>query len=195
MVETLDRVKHVVFDGILATRDLEELSKSLPVQGQSLVTLPSLTESTDPSWYPAAMVAGASRMSAVYYRLYLFENKVRRLIETVLEESKGPEWWNSSVPEPIPKNAAFRREEEAEAKFHHPRGDKMIDYVTLTEMSKIIESNWPDFEDILYRKDWALGKFEELRLTRNAMAHMSDVSEDDLERLDVILRDWNQQVA
>lgn len=195
MTHPIDEVKRVVFDGILASRDLEDLSKSLPTQGQPLVTLTSVTESTDPSWYPAPMVAGATRMSAVYYRLYLFENKIRRLIESVLDESKGVDWWNTSVPDPIPRNAEFRRNEEAEAKFHHPRGDKLIDYVTLPEMAKIIEHNWSDFEDILYRKEWALGKFEELRLTRNAMAHMSDVSEDDLERLDVILKDWNQQVA
>jgi hypothetical protein len=191
----MDHVKKLVFDGILASRDLEDLSKSLPTHGQPLIARTSFTESTDPSWYPVSLVAAASRMADVYYRLYLFENQARRLIESVLEESKGPNWWETCVDKQVRDKASFIRKEEAEAKFHHPRGDKLIDYVSMPDLGKIIEQNWGDFEDILFRKEWALGKFEELRLTRNAMAHMSDVSPDDLVRLDVILKDWNQQVA
>jgi HEPN superfamily Swt1-like protein len=191
----LSSVKRLVFDGILASKDLEELARTLPTQTGPLVSSETSEEATDPSWYPAPLVAAANRVSRAYYRLYLFENQVRRLIESVLLEAKGAAWWEDCVPEPVRNEAVRKRDEEGGARFHHPRGDKLIDFASLRELGKIIEQNWGDFEDILYRKEWVLGKLEELRLTRNAIAHMSDVAEDDLSRLDMILKDWNRQVG
>jgi Swt1-like HEPN len=132
----------------------------------------------------------------VYYRLFLFENKVRRLTERVLIESKGDDWFDGpAVPEPIRDRAKEVMEKEGAARFQSIRGANPLNYCFLPDLGKIIDENWADFEEVIYRRDWAMGKFEDLRLIRNAIAHMSDVAEDDQERLDIILRDWNRQIG
>lgn len=199
MIVTTDpmrEIKRFVFEGVLASKEVQQVGKNLGLGETDLVATSIASESTDPSWYPQDLVVAARRMAQVYFRLYLFENKVTRMVDRVLTESKGDNWFEPpTVPKPIVTEATRRREEAGMARFHTPRGDKMIDYVSLPDLGKIIEANWADFELILYRKEWMLGKFEDLRLIRNATAHMGEVSNDDLARLDVILKDWNRQVG
>jgi hypothetical protein len=191
----MDKLKKFVFDGILAAKDVQDVARSIQTE-TDLIRLATLEEATDPAWYAQDLVAAAHRCAPVYYRLFLFENKVRRLFETVLTEAKGPDWFNSTAVESrIRESARNRMEEEGAARFHGRRGGRLLSYVMLNDLGKIIDDNWKEFEDVLYRRDWVKGKFEDLRLTRNAVAHMADVGDDDLERLDVILRDWNRQVG
>jgi len=134
-------------------------------------------------------------MTQVYFRLYLFESKLKRLVESILSQADRDGWFEHYVPEPVRKEAARKRAEEGMAKFHAARGSEKLAYLSISDLRRVVEANWVLFESRLYQKDWALGKLEELRLTRNAMAHMGDVSDDDLIRIDVILRDWNIQTA
>lgn len=171
------------------------MGKQLGIGTDDLVRTSLPTEATDPTWYSAELVVAARRMSEVYLRLYLFENKLRDLVETVLREARGDGWFNDCVTEPMRKEAARRKSEDGSARFHRARGDDLVDYLSVPDFAKIIEDNWKEFEDLLYRKSWASGKLEELRLTRNATAHMGLVSDDDLQRLDILLRDWNRQLG
>jgi hypothetical protein len=194
--EPMRKIKQFVFEGVLAGKEVQHVAKNLGLGESDLLTTSLASESTDPSWYAQDLVVAARRMSQVYFRLYLFENKVTQMVDRVLSESKGDGWFQTGVvPEPIVKEATRRREAEGMARFHRRQGDKLVDYVSLPDLGKIIEANWTDFETILYRKEWMLGKFEDLRLIRNATAHMGEVSDDDLDRLDVILKDWNRQVG
>jgi hypothetical protein len=193
-VKELSDIRKFVMDGVLAAREVQDVGRSMDLQGSELVKLSAPTESTDPSWYPNHIVVAARRMASVYLRLYLFENQVRDLIAKVLSEARGPEWV-TTLPDPILREANRRRTEDGVAKFHQPRGDALLNYVSLTDLGKIIDQNWAEFEDVLYTRAWVSAKFEDLRLTRNAVAHMGDVSDEDLQRLDIILRDWNRQVG
>jgi hypothetical protein len=190
----LNRVKRFVFDGILASKDLQDVARGMGPE-TDLIRLSTLEEATDPAWYPAELVVSAGRSTRVYYRLYLFENKVRRLIERVLSESKGADWYETSVPGPVKEKAQDVMEREGMARFQGPRGANPLSYCFLSDLGKIIDANWADFEEVMYRRDWAMGRFEDLRLIRNAIAHMSEVAEDDQNRLDIILRDWNRQIG
>ncbi len=60
---------------------------------------------------------------------------------------------------------------------------------------KVIEENWVEFEPILFQTHWSIGKLQELRLTRNSVAHMGEVTDDDIARLDLVIRDWNHQTG
>lgn len=191
----MDRFKVFFMDGLLTVRELEELGKTFDLGGKAFVSTSLPSESTDPSWYGSEVIEDAKRMAQVYFRLYLFENKVRRFIEKVMAETHGEKWFEQKAPPQIKKEALRRQEEEGMARFHQPRGDGLLHYVSLPDLGKIISENWDDFEPMLYRKEWVMAKFEDLRLTRNAVAHMGAVSPDDLARLDVILRDWNRQTG
>jgi len=195
LVSRLARVKRFVSDGALAVAELQETSKTLGLDPAGVVAVSFASEATDPSWYPQEDITSARRMTQVYFRLYLFESKLKRLVESILSQADRDGWFEHYVPEPVRKEAARKRAEEGMAKFHAARGSEKLAYLSISDLRRVVEANWVLFESRLYQKDWALGKLEELRLTRNAMAHMGDVSDDDLIRIDVILRDWNIQTA
>ncbi|HEX9429264.1 MAG TPA: Swt1 family HEPN domain-containing protein [Candidatus Bathyarchaeia archaeon] len=192
---SMEDVKKFVLDGALASKEVQDVGKTIDLGGAQLVTDALPAESTDPSWYPQELIVDARRMAQCYVRLYLFENKVRQMTDTVLSESHGTDWFDNVVDSGIHKEAVRRQEEIGTARFHGRRASKPLDFVGLPDLGRIIVDNWPDFEDILYRKEWVTSRFEDLRLIRNATAHMGAVSDDDLHRLDVILRDWNRQVG
>jgi hypothetical protein len=134
-------------------------------------------------------------MSPVYFRLYLFENKLRRFVEEVLVESKGPGWFEVAVEEKVRKEAKRKFDEEGAARFHGHRGDDLPSYLGVSDWMKIIEDNWAEFEPLLFKTHWSLGKLQELRLIRNSVAHMGEVTDDDIARLDLVIRDWNHQTG
>jgi hypothetical protein len=194
MTQISEAVKKFWVDGLLTSHEILDVERELALE-EDIIILSNPTESTDPDWYPADMLASAKRSAAAYLRLFLFENKVRQLIERVLLEAKGITWFDIAVPKEVKDEALRIKSKEETAKFHSHRGDSLLYYVNLPDLGKIIEENWSEFEDILFKKGWVIGKFEELRLTRNSISHMCEISMDDIERLDMILRDWNRQVG
>lgn len=191
----LRQFRHFTFEGALATRELQSEGKRLGLRAAELVTVATTNETLDPTWYSPDLVAAARRMSPVYVRLYLFENKLRRFVEGVLRDSRGADWFERSVPERMRKEAARKQKEEGAARFHGHRGPDLPAYLGVSDWMKVIEENWGDFEPVLFQSHWSLGKLQELRLTRNSVAHMGEVTDDDIARLDLLIRDWNRQTG
>ena len=188
------RIRNFLFDGITIARDLERVGATLGDDG-GLVELAEETDATDATWYTEVALERAKRCARVYYRLHLFENSVRSLIDDVLREGVGDDWFEKCVDPATIKRSSRIHEAEGAARFHSSRGDEDLNYVGFPDLCTIITDNWEHFEELLYQKDWVIGKFNDLRLTRNSIAHMGDVSENDLQRLDLHLADWNQQVG
>ena len=116
-------------------------------------------------------------------------------MEGVLRDSRGADWFERSVPERMRKEAARKQKEEGAARFHGHRGPDLPVYLGVSDWMKVIEENWGDFEPVLFQSHWSLGKLQELRLTRNSVAHMGEVTDDDIARLDLLIRDWNRQTG
>lgn len=190
-------IRRLVSDGIFATRELSEIGKRIGPTESELVKTSTVTEANDPSYYSTELLARARVMSEAYFAFYLFENKVRALVSEVLREAKGPGWFDEPgvVPDQVKLEAKRRIDEEGEARFHAHRGEGPLCYVGLPDLGRIIDTNWSEFSNILYRREWIQGKFEDLRLTRNAIAHMGDLSSSDLERVEIIIKDLNKQIA
>jgi hypothetical protein len=146
-------------------------------------------------YFPAATRAEAVRMGAVYERLYCLENSMRELIESTLLEVLGPEWWANGVPEDIRKKGEKRQQEDARSRWHGPRGDSLLVYADFPELAKIITDRWEDFEDVLGDKTWVERYFSEMNPSRRALAHTGRLTDFDVERMDLRLREWLQVVG
>lgn len=140
--------------------------------------------------------AQARFMGDVYELLYCLENSIRELIESTLREALGVDkWWNDGVDQVIRKSAEKRRDDDAKARWHGPRGDSLLSYVDFPQYADIILAQWTHFEALLGDEAWVRYYFEELNRTRRALAHTGRLTEADVERMEIRVRDWLRVVG
>ena len=138
----------------------------------------------------------ASRMGDVYQLLYCLENSIRELIETTLREAFGiEEWWSTGVNNSIRQKSEKRKAEDLKARWHSSRGESLINYVDFPEYGQIITEQWDHFADLLGDADWVTAYFSEMNRTRRALAHTGDLTQADVERMELRVRDWLRVVG
>lgn len=137
----------------------------------------------------------AQRMAAVYCAIAAFENGAREFVVSQLLEQVGGDWWEQCVPEKRRHKAECRRDEENRVRWHSPRGDKLINYTDLEDLSATIVTNWPLFENILGSAEWVKEIFKTIERSRNVIMHSGELLHEDIERLGMCMRDWINQVG
>lgn len=133
----------------------------------------------------------AKRMGSVYELLYCLENSVRELIESTLIEAHGPEgWWSLGVPEKIRKSAESRAQDDERAPWHGPRGESLLVYTDFLQLGEIIRENWIHFGDLLGDEMWVANYFREMNRTRRALAHTGSLTQNDVNWMEMRVRQW-----
>ena len=138
------------------------------------------------------LLAGAEQMAIVYAAIHAFENSVRELVKKAMTEAHHETWW-TKVPEKVQKKAKSRMEEDAKFKWHGTRGASEIVYCDFGDLSSIIVTNWPQFENILSDLEWAKAILNTLEKSRNIVMHGGLLSKEDIERIGMNIRDWIRQ--
>jgi transcriptional regulator with XRE-family HTH domain len=143
-----------------------------------------------------AHATDVKRMSErVYPLLYIFENSVRDLIERVLEDAHGTDWWMNAVPKKVREAAAKHLDDEKKDPWHNPRGGRELDYVLLTHLWAIIQSRWTEFELFFPDQAWAQTLItRDMNVSRRVLAHMSPLAPDDVSLLEATFRKWTKQL-
>jgi len=138
----------------------------------------------------------ARRMARVYELLFCFENSVRELIEDRLKEAYGVEhWWTEGVPEDVRRNAERLRDKEQRTPWHGPRGGTLLAFVDFPILARIITECFEHFEDLLGKPGWVENVFDEMNQSRRAIAHTGVLSQHDVERMELRVRDWLRAVG
>ena len=139
-------------------------------------------------------VEAARNMSKLYFQLHLFENSVRKFMETVFSNKFGEDWW-SKVANASNKNKHKNRlEKERDQKWLPSRTEKgplySLDWIDLVNMmirkEELFEPWFPD-TTFFYR-------FKDVYGLRNVIAHNGDFDDDDsLLRINLAIKDWIKQ--
>ena len=139
----------------------------------------------------------ANEMAKVYAAISGFERSVRSFIKARLldPEVVGENWWEECVPERRRKKAESRRDEENKVRYHAKRGDSLLDYTELDDLSAIITTNPEHFEDFIPDIEWAKHIFKSVERSRNIIMHSGELEPEDIERLSMAMRDWLTQVG
>jgi Swt1-like HEPN len=140
-------------------------------------------------------VASAQAMANVYVAIAAFENSVRDLIEKVLSEQVGANWWEACVSEKIRTRAQQKREEEDKVRWHVQRGGSPISYTLMGDLVSILRQNWTQFEPYIPTVEWAGGLMDVIERSRNVIMHSGMLSRTDVERVGMYIRDWIKQVG
>jgi hypothetical protein len=131
----------------------------------------------------------AAQMAQHYELFYCLEQSIRKLITETLEEAEGGNWWDTKVNPDIQKYVADLQKGELDNGIT-PRSERAIDYTTFGHLSVIITSNWALFATI-FKSQTAVRKImASLNLLRGPIAHCCPLSDDEIDRLDLAVRDW-----
>lgn len=134
-------------------------------------------------------------MSNHYELFYCLEQSIRKLVVETLVENEGANWWDSGrIPQKIRDDVKDRTKREIDSGVTR-RSDREIDYTTFGELSVIITSNW-DLFGALFSSRRAVEKvMSSLNLLRGPIAHCCSISEDEIVRLRLTVKDWFRMMS
>jgi len=173
----------------LITNDLSNIEKEYKVDlGHA-----SLGSDRETQYYPQfeqKVRKEASEMAAHYEVFYCLEKSIRKLISEMMEDALGEAWWKSGkVNGTIVSEVQNRIQKEVDSGFSRRSIDE-IDYTNFGELSGIITSNWDIFGSIFNSRKAVEKVMSSLNILRAPIAHCSSLSEDEVLRLKLTVRDW-----
>lgn len=143
-------------------------------------------EQVDPS-----IRQNAERMAEFYKIFYILENDVRNLVEETLIDAVGESWWDTAVPQGV-KDSVKRNMERESDEGLIARSDREIDYTNFGELGEVIKTNWNAFAGIFANTtvNGVQRVIKKLNLARGPIAHCNLLTEDEVVRLKLTVRDW-----
>ena len=190
-----DLLRSFGMSGMLISEDLRQLESRL---GMQLEHQPASAAEGLTSYYPQferRVRVEATAMAKHYELFYCLENAIRSLITDTLQESTGTGWWNSGrVPELVRKGVQDRIKRDVDSGMTR-RSDAFIDYTNFGELTVIIISNWDLFGTILRSQRAVERVMSNLNLLRGPIAHCCPISEDEVTRLELSVKDWFRMIS
>lgn len=138
-----------------------------------------------------------SAISAAYaYKLfYVFESYLREfVVEALSKEGDAGSWYEKIPPDVKLEVEKLAETEETKSWMSLGSRDKSA-LMTLPQLLRVIDVNWKDdFSELVRDK----GLIQEARLLvhlRNTICHMSTISDEELERIKQVMRDWFRVIS
>lgn len=141
---------------------------------------------------PASMKR-ASRAALVYRLFFVFENYLRELVVDVLAERYPTDWWDRVEPNVTKEVTELEAKEETKQWMALGSRDK-LSLTTYPQILLIIEHCWKDGFDTVIRDKQLIHEARMVGHLRNAICHMTDIPDEEVERVKQVLRDWFRAV-
>ena len=184
------RIKLFGMSNQLLETALDRLETELPVD---LGRDKQFAQEKDWRYYPQfdqAIRHEAARMARHYEVFYCLEKSMRNLIVEILETAEPGKWWDvKRIPQVIFDDVAKRMSKEKDAAVT-ARSDNPIDYTNFGELGEIIKKNWDLFGSVFDRPRAVEKVINSLNVLRGPIAHCSPLSEDEVVRLRLSVKDW-----
>lgn len=138
--------------------------------------------------------AGSLYMQRCYRLLFVLENVVREFVREVLEEIDKDQWFEKRASREMKKKVEDRKATEARNQWHTGRNPQPIYYLDFGDLALLIQSHWVEFKDLLPTQSWAVSRLQDAERSRNVIAHTNVLSDEEVVRLEMHVRDWVRQV-
>ncbi|RZI54348.1 MAG: hypothetical protein EOP12_03400 [Pseudomonas sp.] len=144
----------------------------------------------------ASIRQNAERMAEFYKIFYILENDIRNLVEETLLDTLGEGWWDAGTPEAVRDSVKRNAQRESDEGLI-ARSDRQIDYTNFGELGEVIKANWNAFAGIFANTtvNGVQRVIKKLNLARGPIAHCGLLSEDEVVRLKLTVRDWYKLMA
>ena len=182
-----EKIKLFGMKNLMLESDLVKLENSgIDLQHKKTLQSPSVV---DFELFEIEILKSAQKMSEFYVIYYSIENSIRSFIHDRLKDNHGANWWDTRVPDDLKAEVKKRKEWEVDSPMAI-RSEDPLTYVTFGELAKIFSFNWEDFSDTI-RSQKALNRvLMQLNQLRGVVAHSCELSEDDIERFQLSVKDW-----
>lgn len=190
-----DWVRSFGMSGFLLCDELRQIEQRF---GLMLGHLPKPEVGSAVAYYPQfeqSVRVEAAAMSEHYEVFYCLEQAIRKLIVETLEDGEGADWWNSARIAPDIKAGVAELVKKERDSGITLRSDNMIDYTTFGQLSVIITSNWDLFEPTLKSKRAVERVMANLNLLRGPIAHCCPMQDDEIDRLQLAVKDWFRMIG
>jgi len=131
----------------------------------------------------------AAKMADFYSLYYCLENTVRRMVYDTLYLKYGPAWWDEKVPSGVKTSVKDKQEKEKDAVVSI-RSDNPLCYTNFGELIDILNANWIDLADTMRSKKAMQQTLWQFNQLRNVIAHSCELSDDDITRFKLLIKDW-----
>lgn len=173
--------------GRTVERLIQENPKTVPPESLTI------SDTVDLAVGLPAAVRVANRAALVYKLFFVFENYLRELVVDVLAEKYPTDWWDKVEPNVKKDVAELEAKEETKQWMALGSRDK-LSLTTYPQLLLIIEFCWKDGFDSVVRDKQLLHEARMVGHLRNAICHMADVPDEEVERVKQLLRDWFRAV-
>lgn len=141
-----------------------------------------------------AVRLGSLFMQRSYRLLFVLENLVREFVREVLEEIDKDEWFEKRASRDMKKKVEDRKAAESRNNWHTGRNAHPIYYLDFGDLALLIQSHWEAFKGLLPTQSWAISRLNDAERSRNVVAHTNLLSDEEVVRLEMHVRDWVLQV-
>jgi hypothetical protein len=176
--------------GLQMSLDLSNIERRFGVKlGHD--ALPKSRKAEEYEQFESELRSEAAEMSEFYEVFYCLENSIRKLVEEIMIEAEGADWWIGKRVDQdrIRKPAEANRKKEVDSGVT-PRSNRLIDYTTFGQLGQLITDNWELFETVFQSKDAVSRVSNQLNLLRGPIAHCNPTDELEQERLNLAVRTW-----
>ena len=193
--EIENHIRGFGMSGYLVTDELQNVEAEYALD---LGHVPASVDQTTHSFYSQfeqSVRAEAADMATHYETFYCLEKSIRKVITEALDDSEGSGWWTSQrIPDAIKQAVDQRAKKEVDSGVTR-RSEQPIDYTTFGELSVIITKNWDIFGAIFTSKRAVENVMAQLNLLRGPIAHCSPITADEIDRLNLAVKDWFRIMA
>lgn len=141
-----------------------------------------------------AVRSGSLVMQRSYRLLFVLENLVREFVREVLEEIDNDDWFEKRASRDMKKKVDDRKSTESKNNWHAGRNAHPIYYLDFGDLALLIQSHWENFKGLIPTQSWAVSRLNDAERSRNVIAHTNLLSDEEVLRLEMHVRDWVRQV-
>ncbi|MGA7291152.1 MAG: Swt1 family HEPN domain-containing protein [Terriglobales bacterium] len=141
-------------------------------------------------------VRRATKAAETYRLFFVFENFIRDFVLETLSEIDPVNWWDK-VPKDVQDEVQKLEETEQQKQWIALDSRSKLALTTLPQLLRIIDEtkNWNDIFKDLVRDKFLIQEGRSISHLRNTICHMSDISDEETDRVKQVMRDWFRVVA
>jgi hypothetical protein len=138
----------------------------------------------------------ARDMAGVYPFIYVLENSIRELIDTIMISRYGKNWWDSQAPSPLRKDVSDRMNSDKKHSWHQRRGARPIDYLDLKSLPRLVAKiDKSVVPHIIPSLEWFRQFVDEVYKSRCVVCHMNPLDANNIKALEVRFNQWQRLVT
>lgn len=182
------KIKMFALQNFLMEAELSKLEKS-GIEIHHIQTIKT-DQLVDIELFDTDILKSAKKMADFYALYYSLENTLRKLIVERLKEKHGANWWADKVPDDVKLTAENYMKREKDTLLSS-RAEDPIMYINFGgDLIKIFESNWEDFSDTIRSEKAMRETLTQFNRLRDIIAHSCELSVDDIQRFELLIKDW-----